>query len=55
LGLKKGDAVIGAFCEFREIDYFISENRHFISELKTDKFKILDSNEVLKKLEALGY
>ena len=46
-GLKKGDAVIAAFCEFRKIEYFISENRHFLRELQTDKFKILPSKEIL--------
>jgi hypothetical protein len=46
-GFKKGDAVIAAFCEFRNIDYFISENRHFISEFQTDKFKIFPAKQFL--------
>lgn len=32
-GLKKGDAEIGAFCEWRGIDVFVSDNRHFLHAL----------------------
>lgn len=41
LGLKKGDIVIAAFCEFIEADYLITENRHFLKSKKFDKFKVL--------------
>lgn len=29
-GLKKGDAEIGAFCEWRKINLFVSDNRDFL-------------------------
>ncbi|MBA3468646.1 MAG: PIN domain-containing protein [Herpetosiphonaceae bacterium] len=35
-GLKKGDAVIGAFCEWRNLDILVSDNRHFLRELSPD-------------------
>ena len=34
LGLKKGDIVIAAFCEFVKANYLITENRHFLKEIK---------------------
>ena len=36
-GLKKGDAEIGAFCEWRRIDIIISDNRHFLRALHGDR------------------
>ncbi|MFZ0545370.1 MAG: PIN domain-containing protein, partial [Candidatus Promineifilaceae bacterium] len=33
LGLKKGDAEIGAFCEWRQIDVVVSDNRDFLRGL----------------------
>jgi predicted nucleic acid-binding protein len=35
-GLKKGDAEIGAFCEWRKISIFISDNRDFLKGLSTN-------------------
>lgn len=32
-GLKKGDAEIGAFCEWRHIDVIVSDNRDFLRGL----------------------
>lgn len=32
-GLKKGDAVIGAFCEWRKVDIIVSHNRDFLRGL----------------------
>jgi predicted nucleic acid-binding protein len=32
-GLKKGDAVIGGFCEWQKIDKIVSENRDFLRGL----------------------
>lgn len=32
-GLTKGDAVIAAFCEYRSITMFISDNRDFLRTL----------------------
>lgn len=43
-GLKKGDAVISAFCEYRQITILVSENRHFLREVSAEKsFKVLYS------------
>lgn len=51
LGLKKGDFIIAAFCEFVNADYLISENRHFLKNLKFDKFKVVTLNEFLNIIE----
>jgi hypothetical protein len=32
-GLKKGDAEIGAFCEWRQVDMIVSDNRDFLAGL----------------------
>ncbi len=42
-GLKKGDAYIGAFCEWQNIAIFISMNRHFLKELADPLFLIKDT------------
>ena len=50
LGLKKGDIVIAAFCEYVEAEYLISENRHFLKSTKFAKFKVLNIKDFLKIL-----
>lgn len=35
-GLKKGDAEIGAYCEWRNIEVFVSHNRDFLRGLSPD-------------------
>ena len=41
-GLVKGDAEIGAFCEWRKIDILISDNRDFLKALLFEKsFQVL--------------
>lgn len=42
MGLKLGDAKIAAFCEEEGIDFFITENRHFLQYLTERSFKIVD-------------
>ncbi|MEE4359505.1 MAG: hypothetical protein V2I97_23735 [Desulfococcaceae bacterium] len=32
-GLKKGDLIIGAFCEWRHVDIIVSDNRDFLRGL----------------------
>lgn len=32
-GLKKGDLIIGAFCEWRHVDVIVSDNRDFLKGL----------------------
>jgi len=41
-GLKLGDAKIAAFCDQEEIDVFVTENRHFLQNIKNRSFKITD-------------
>ena len=41
-GLRKGDAEIGAFCEWRRVDIIISDNRDFLNALPSDRsFRVL--------------
>lgn len=41
-GLRaKGDAYIGAFAEWMRVDYLISDNRHFLRELRVDTYGLL--------------
>jgi predicted nucleic-acid-binding protein len=49
-GAKKGDAVIAAHLEAHGVQYFVSENRHFLGELPTLPFQVLTSQEVLDLL-----
>lgn len=45
-GLKKGDAEIGAFCEWRKIDIIVSENRDFLRGLAPEHyFEVLSPKE----------
>ncbi len=37
-GLKKGDAEIGAYCEWRQIDVIVSDNRDFLRGLSPDHY-----------------
>lgn len=46
LGLpQKADAFIGAFAEWLEVRYLISDNRHFLRDLRTDTFTVLSPAE----------
>lgn len=49
-GLKKGDLLIGAFCEFRKIAYFVSENRHFLTQLHTDAFHVMNAENFVTQI-----
>ena len=48
-GLKTGDALIAAFCEQEAVEILISENRHFLKELPTRTFEIMDSEHFCQK------
>ena len=50
LGFKKGDIAIASFADKENADILISENRHFLQELKTKKFKILNAEQFLKEI-----
>lgn len=53
LGLReKGDAFIGAFAEWQQADYLISENRHFLAELETTAFRVLTPTAFLRQLSS---
>jgi predicted nucleic acid-binding protein len=50
LGLReKADAVIGAFAEWVEAKYLVSDNRHFLQELETDAFEVISPTEFLDR------
>jgi len=50
LGLsEKADAVIGAFSEWVGAKYLISDNRHFLRELKTEAYEVLTPGEFLER------
>lgn len=45
-GLKKGDAEIGAFCEWRRIDVVVSDNRDFLKGLSAGHhFQVMSPKE----------
>ena len=49
LGLPaKADAFIGAFAEWQNINYLISENRHFLRQITTNYFEIMNSKDFIK-------
>ena len=50
-GLRaKGDAYIGAFAEWMRVDCLISDNRHFLRELRTDAYRLLSPGDFLREL-----
>ncbi len=52
LGLpEKADAFIGAFAEWVQVRYLISDNRHFLRDLQTDAFGVLDAQTFLERWE----
>jgi len=48
---EKADAFIGAFAEWMQVQYLISDNRHFLRDLQTDAFKVLDAVDFVTRLE----
>lgn len=46
--LKTSDAVIAAFAEYIKADYLLSENRHFLKNLKTIKFRVKNAEQFLE-------
>jgi predicted nucleic acid-binding protein len=52
LGLReKGDAFIGAFSEWIKVQYLVSSNRHFLRDLRTEAFEVLDPAEFMRRRE----
>ncbi len=53
LGLPvKADAFIGAFAEWMQVQYLISDNRHFLRDLATDAFGVLEASNFLMQFRA---
>ena len=50
LGFKKGDIAIAAFADKENADILISENRHFLKDLKSSKFKIVNAEQFIKQI-----
>jgi hypothetical protein len=51
LGLsEKGDAYIGAFAEWMQVDFLISDNRHFLRAFHTDAYQLLSPGDFLEVL-----
>jgi predicted nucleic acid-binding protein len=49
LGLReKADAVIGAFAEWQGAKYLILDNRHFLEELQSSAFEVVNPGEFLQ-------
>lgn len=50
LGLPaKADAFIGAFAEWQRVNYLISDNRHFLRQLQTTAFTILNPDAFMAR------
>jgi len=53
LGLPaKADAFIGAFAEWQQINYLLSDNRHFLRRLQTPAFAVLSPDEFMTRWHA---
>jgi hypothetical protein len=51
LGLPaKADAFIGAFAEWQQIQYLISDNRHFLERLQTPAFRVITPIQFIEHL-----
>jgi hypothetical protein len=48
---EKADAFIGAFAEWMQVRYLISDNRHFLRELRTDAYDVLDATGFIERWE----
>lgn len=48
----EADARIGAFAEWVQADFLVSENRHFLRELKTTAYRVVDAAGMLAVLES---
>jgi hypothetical protein len=48
---EKTDALIGAFAEWMQVRYLISDNRHFLRNLRTDAYEVLDATGFIERWE----
>jgi hypothetical protein len=44
----KADAFIGAFAEWMQVDYLVSDNRHFLRELQTESYQVVTPEQLLQ-------
>lgn len=51
---EKGDAIIGAFAEWMQVAYLISDNRHFLQRLQTTAYQVATPKRFLQDWEALS-
>jgi predicted nucleic acid-binding protein len=50
LGCKLGDAIIAAHVEAMNVKTLVSENRHFLEEIKGLPFRVLSAKDLLQEL-----
>lgn len=51
-GLKKGDAIIGGFCEWQKVDKIVSDNRDFLRALSGEHyFDVMSPQEFCEKFD----
>lgn len=48
---EKADAFIGAFAEWMQVRYLISSNRHFLRDLRTEAYNVVDAAEFIERWE----
>lgn len=51
LGCKLGDAVVAAHVEAMRVEILVSENRHFLEEIKELPFRVLNAEKFLQELK----
>lgn len=51
-GAKDADSVIAAFTEFVNADFLVTENRHFLKEIKINEFKTIKAEDFMKVIKA---
>jgi hypothetical protein len=49
---EKADAFIGAFAEWMQARYLISDNRHFLRDLETTAFQVMEPAQFIALWEA---
>jgi len=55
LGLPaKADAFIGGFTEWQELDFLISDNRHFLRQLQSSTFEVVTPDDFLPKIRTVN-
>ena len=50
LGLPQEDAVIGAFAHWVKADFLVSENQHFLKDLRTTAYDVLSAEAMISRL-----